>query len=34
VNVQHRHMAIDGVMRNVYICTRCMRTMLKVPKVR
>ena len=34
VNVQHRHMAIDGVMRNVYICTRCLRTMLKVPKVR
>ncbi|HEX9057266.1 MAG TPA: 50S ribosomal protein L28 [Ktedonobacterales bacterium] len=34
VNVQHRHMTIDGVSRNVYICTRCLRTMAKVPKVR
>ncbi len=34
VNVQHRHMAIDGVMQNVYICTRCLRTMVKVPKAR
>lgn len=34
VNVQHRRLPIDGVMRNVYICTRCMRTMMKVPKER
>lgn len=34
VNVQHRRMQIDGVWKRVYICTRCMRTMVKVPKVR
>ncbi|HEY7832530.1 MAG TPA: 50S ribosomal protein L28 [Ktedonobacterales bacterium] len=34
VNVQHRRLEIEGVMRNVYICTRCMRTMVKVPKDR
>jgi len=34
VNVQHRRVVIDGVARNVYICTRCLRTMVKVPKVR
>jgi large subunit ribosomal protein L28 len=34
VNVQHRRIAINGTMRNVYICTRCLRTMVKVPKAR
>ena len=34
VNVQHRRVVIDGVARNVYICTRCLRTMVKVPKER
>jgi large subunit ribosomal protein L28 len=34
INVQHRRLAVDGVVRNVYICTRCMRTMVKVPKTR
>lgn len=34
VNVQHRRLTIDGVARNVYVCTRCLRTMVKVPKER
>jgi large subunit ribosomal protein L28 len=34
VNVQHRRVAINGVVRNVYICTRCLRNMVKVPKTR
>ena len=34
VNVQHRHMKIDGTMRTINICTRCLRTMSKLPKVR
>ncbi|HEY7782145.1 MAG TPA: 50S ribosomal protein L28 [Ktedonobacterales bacterium] len=34
VNVQHRHLMIDGRMRTVNICTRCLRTMVKVPKAR
>ncbi len=34
VNVQHRRLTINGVVKNVYICTRCLRTMVKVPKVR
>jgi large subunit ribosomal protein L28 len=34
VNVQHRRVVLDGVARNVYICTRCLRTMVKVPKER
>jgi|SRR5689334_22390251 len=34
VNVQHRRIVLDGVARNVYICTRCLRTMVKVPKER
>ncbi len=34
VNVQHRRLTIGGVTRNVYVCTRCLRTMVKVPKER
>lgn len=32
LNVQRRHIAINGVMRTVNICTRCVRTMSKLPK--
>jgi large subunit ribosomal protein L28 len=32
VNVQRRHLEINGVRRTVHVCTRCLRTMLKVPK--
>ena len=34
LNIQHRRIQIDGVMRTVNICTRCMRTLSKVPKER
>ena len=34
VNVQRRRLTINGQTRRVYICTRCLRTMMKVPKVR
>ncbi|MGZ3602374.1 MAG: large ribosomal subunit protein bL28, partial [Ktedonobacterales bacterium] len=34
VNVQHRRVMLDGKERNVNICTRCLRNMVKVPKVR
>lgn len=34
VNVQHRRIMFKGKMQNVYICTRCLRTMVKVPKER
>ena len=34
LNVQHRRLTINGVVKNVYVCTRCLRTMMKVPKVR
>ena len=32
VNVQHRRLVIDGHPRNVYVCTRCLRNMVKVAK--
>ena len=32
VNVQHRRLVIDGRVRNVYVCTRCLRNMVKVAK--
>lgn len=32
LNVQRRRIAINGVMRTVHICTRCVRTMGKLPK--
>jgi large subunit ribosomal protein L28 len=34
LNLQSRRLLIDGEMRRVKICTRCLRTMVKVPKVR
>jgi large subunit ribosomal protein L28 len=34
LNVQRRHMKVDGTMRTINICTRCLRTMNKLPKVR
>lgn len=34
LNVQHRRVTINGETRNVYICTRCLRTMVKVRKAR
>lgn len=34
LNVQRRHMVIDGTPKTVNICTRCLRTMNKLPKVR
>jgi large subunit ribosomal protein L28 len=32
--VQRRRIEIDGSPRNINICTRCLRTMSKLPKVR
>ncbi|MGH2514190.1 MAG: 50S ribosomal protein L28 [Ktedonobacterales bacterium] len=32
VNTQHRRLIIDGQVRNVQICTRCLRNMVKVNK--
>ncbi len=34
LNIQRRRMVVDGVMRNVNICTRCLRTANKVDKPR
>jgi large subunit ribosomal protein L28 len=34
VNVQRRRQLFNGAIRNVNVCTRCLRTMNKVPKVR
>ena len=34
LNIQHRRLAINGVTQYVNICTRCLRTMNKVPKAR
>jgi large subunit ribosomal protein L28 len=34
VNVQHRRLTHNGVTRHMYVCTRCLRTMVKVPKER
>jgi large subunit ribosomal protein L28 len=34
LNVQHRRIHIDGQMRTLNICTRCMRTLNKLPKER
>ncbi|MFI5273512.1 MAG: 50S ribosomal protein L28 [Ktedonobacterales bacterium] len=33
VNVQHRRIVINGHVQSTYICTRCLRTMVKVPKM-
>lgn len=32
VNVQHRRVTINGQVKTVYICTRCLRTMVKAPR--
>ena len=32
LNVQRRRIKIGNTMRNVNICTRCLRTMMKLPK--
>jgi large subunit ribosomal protein L28 len=34
LNIQHRRLPINGVTRYVNICTRCLRTLNKVPKAR
>ena len=34
VNIQRRRLVIDGTARHVHICTRCLRTMMKVEKTR
>ena len=34
LNVQRRRIEINGVQRTVNICTRCLRTMDKLPKAR
>ena len=34
LNVHRRHLIINGTQRTVNICTRCLRTMNKLPKVR
>lgn len=34
LNVQRRRLEINGAPRVVNICTRCLRTMSKLPKVR
>jgi large subunit ribosomal protein L28 len=33
-NVQRRRIEINGVRRKVNICTRCLRTMDKLPKMK
>jgi large subunit ribosomal protein L28 len=34
LNVHRRRLVINGARRTVNICTRCLRTMNKVPKAR
>lgn len=34
INVQRRRLMVNGQMRHVYVCTRCLRNMVKVPKAR
>jgi large subunit ribosomal protein L28 len=34
LNVQKRRLEINGVTSTVNICTRCLRTMSKLPKIR
>jgi large subunit ribosomal protein L28 len=34
LNVQRRRVEINGVERTVNICTRCLRTMSKLPKTK
>ncbi len=34
LNVQRRRVEINGAMKTVNICTRCLRTLSKLPKER
>jgi large subunit ribosomal protein L28 len=34
LNVQRRRLVLNGTQRTVNICTRCLRTMNKLPKAR
>lgn len=34
LNVQRRRVEINGALRTVNICTRCLRTLSKLPKER
>ncbi len=34
LNIQRRRIEINGVPRIVHICTRCLRTMNKQPKIK
>ena len=34
LNVHKRRIEVNGVMRTLNICTRCLRTMSKLPKER
>ena len=34
LNLQSRRMLIDGEMKRVKVCTRCLRTQVKAPKMR
>jgi large subunit ribosomal protein L28 len=34
LNVHRRHLIINGNQRTLNICTRCLRTMNKLPKAR
>jgi large subunit ribosomal protein L28 len=34
LNVQRKHMEVNGTPKTVYICTRCLRTMMKLPKAK
>lgn len=34
LNVHRRHLEIDGALRTLNICTRCLRTLNKLPKKR
>ena len=34
LNVHRRRLEINGATRNVNICTRCLRTMSKLPKTK
>jgi large subunit ribosomal protein L28 len=34
LNIQHRHLEMNGTRKSVNVCTRCLRTMSKVEKPR
>jgi large subunit ribosomal protein L28 len=31
-NIQSTHLMVDGTLKRVHICTRCLRTLSKTPK--